>query len=92
MNSITITLFPLNYFFQFLYYTDVGSTFFTLLAYYYNLKSRHYLTLIFGIISILFRQTNIIWILFFLMLFLLNEINELIKKKKFNNSKNKMQI
>ncbi len=86
MNACAIILFPLNYFFQFLYYTDVGSTFFCLLAYYYNLKAKHNYSLAFGIISILFRQTNIIWIGFFFMLCILNEINKMIKEPKSKNS------
>jgi len=34
LNAVAVGLFPLQFFFQFLYYTDPGSTFFVLLAYY----------------------------------------------------------
>ena len=91
MNAIAIVLFPLNYFFQFLYYTDVGSTLFCLLAYYYNLKSKHYHSLVFGTISVLFRQTNIIWIVFYFMLYILNEIDKLSKEPKSKNSNKSSQ-
>ena len=82
VNAFAIILFPLNYFFQFLYYTDVGSTFFTLLGYYYSLKSRHYLASLFGLVSVMFRQTNIIWILFYFLLYLLSQIKEFIMQSK----------
>ena len=64
----------------------MGSTFFCLMAYYYNLKSKHNYSMAFGILSILFRQTNIIWIGFFFMLCILNEINKLTKEPKSKNT------
>lgn len=92
INAFAITLFPLNYFFQYLYYTDIGSTYFCLLAYYYNLKSKHYLTCLFSLIAIIYRQTNIIWLIFYLFLYFIDEIDKFIvkKSKKQQNSKNQI--
>lgn len=79
-SAISISLFPLNYFFQFLYYTDTGSTFFVLLAYYLHLKENYKLSGLSISIAILFRQTNIVWVTFFLILMLLSNADTLVKK------------
>ncbi|GFU04698.1 putative Dol-P-Glc:Glc(2)Man(9)GlcNAc(2)-PP-Dol alpha-1,2-glucosyltransferase [Nephila pilipes] len=64
LSSFNITIFPVLYFFNFLYYTDCGSTFFVLLMYYWHLK-KIYLTASFpGAVALLFRQTNIVWIFY----------------------------
>lgn len=60
--SLMVSLLPTLYIFNFLYYTDVGSVFFTLLAYYGLLKQYRLLYLAAGLISLTFRQTNIIWV------------------------------
>ena len=60
--AFVIVQFPLLYFFTFLYYTDVGSTLFVLIAYYASMKSRHMLAALAGVLAILFRQTNIVWV------------------------------
>ena len=63
--SATIAIFPPLYFFSFLYYTDAGSTFFVLITYLFNIYRCHPLAATSGAISVLFRQTNIVWIAFF---------------------------
>ncbi len=60
--SLLIALLPTLYIFNFLYYTDVGSVFFTLLSYYGALRRSIMLYLVAGLISLTFRQTNIIWV------------------------------
>lgn len=52
------------YFFTFLYYTDPGSTFFTLLMYYLGLKHKHFKAAVSGVVAVLYRQTNIVWVVF----------------------------
>lgn len=52
------------YFFNFLYYTDAGSTFFILFTYLMTLYGCHKASALLGICAILFRQTNIIWVAF----------------------------
>lgn len=44
--ALSICLFPVSFFFHFLYYTDSGSTLFVLLAYLWMLQRRHYLSAI----------------------------------------------
>ncbi|XP_029636418.1 putative Dol-P-Glc:Glc(2)Man(9)GlcNAc(2)-PP-Dol alpha-1,2-glucosyltransferase [Octopus sinensis] len=60
----TLGSFPMLYFFTFLYYTDAGSTFFTLLMYLLHLHHQTIPAALIGVIAILFRQTNIIWVVF----------------------------
>lgn len=52
------------YFFNFLYYTDAGSTFFVLFMYLLHLHDNKSLASIVGLIAVMFRQTNIIWTVF----------------------------
>ncbi|XP_056429648.1 dol-P-Glc:Glc(2)Man(9)GlcNAc(2)-PP-Dol alpha-1,2-glucosyltransferase isoform X2 [Hyla sarda] len=62
--SLTLYLFPTLYFFTFLYYTDPGSTFFVLFTYLMCLYGNHKSAALLGFCALLFRQTNIIWIVF----------------------------
>lgn len=62
--ALTVSLFPILYFFTFLYYTDSGSTFFVLLAYLLHQHGLHLTSAGAGGASILFRQTNVIWVAF----------------------------
>lgn len=64
IQSLTLVSIPFIFFFSFLYYTDLGSLYFVLLSYYYSLNNHHYISSLFGLISITFRQTNIVWIAF----------------------------
>lgn len=64
LTSLAITILPPLFFFNSLYYTDAGSLLFTLLGYLFSLNDHHWLASIFGIISILFRQTNIVWLFY----------------------------
>ncbi|CAF0833560.1 unnamed protein product [Brachionus calyciflorus] len=77
ISAFSLSLFPLNYFFQFLYYTDTGSTFFILLCYYFQLKSKYDLSAVCGSIAILYRQTNVIWLGFCTILIILSNIESL---------------
>ena len=61
---MSLSSFPLLYFFVFLYYTDVGSTFFILMAYLFCLRGNHLMAAIFAADAIFFRQTNIVWVVF----------------------------
>jgi len=88
LSACSISLFPLNYFFQYLYYTDTGSTFFILLAYYHQLKENYKISALSGAIAILFRQTNVIWVVFFLGQQLLANIDTFVKK----SSKSKVLV
>jgi alpha-1,2-glucosyltransferase len=78
--ALALNLFPLNYFFQYLYYTDNGSTFFCLLAYYQHLRKRQNIAAIVGCVAVLYRQTNIVWIVFYMALTLLINARNLVDK------------
>ncbi|XP_063677689.1 putative Dol-P-Glc:Glc(2)Man(9)GlcNAc(2)-PP-Dol alpha-1,2-glucosyltransferase isoform X1 [Bolinopsis microptera] len=62
MNSLVLTCFPLLYFYNLLYYTDVGSVLFVLASYSCSIRNHHLKSAMLGAISVLFRQTNIIWV------------------------------
>jgi len=62
---MAMATFPVLYFFTFLYYTDAGSTFFILYSYLLSLQRRHCLSAAVGTVAVIFRQTNIVWVMFF---------------------------
>ena len=62
--ALTLSLFPPLYFFSFLYYTDQGSTLFVLSALLAARQSHHAVSAILFLFSLLFRQTNVIWVCF----------------------------
>ncbi|KAJ3294187.1 glucosyltransferase [Rhizoclosmatium sp. JEL0117] len=64
VEALTISFFPISYFFHFLYYTDSGSTFFTLLAFLWSLEDWHIGSAAASLVAMTFRQTNVIWMLF----------------------------
>ncbi|KAM4712319.1 dol-P-Glc:Glc(2)Man(9)GlcNAc(2)-PP-Dol alpha-1,2-glucosyltransferase [Anableps anableps] len=64
LSALSLSTFPVLYFFNFLYYTDAGSTFFILFAYLMTLYGCHKASALLGVCSVLFRQTNIIWVAF----------------------------
>lgn len=63
--AILVALYPVHWFFTFLYYTDVASLAAVLAVYLFCLKKQFWISTMFGVFSILFRQTNVIWIIFF---------------------------
>ncbi|XP_070558374.1 dol-P-Glc:Glc(2)Man(9)GlcNAc(2)-PP-Dol alpha-1,2-glucosyltransferase-like isoform X2 [Ptychodera flava] len=64
ITAMTLAAFPVLYFFTFLYYTDAGSTFFVLFMYLLSLYGVHVGAALAGACAIMFRQTNIIWVVF----------------------------
>lgn len=64
LSALSLSTFPVLYFFNFLYYTDAGSTFFILFAYLMTLYGCHKASASLGICAILFRQTNVVWVAF----------------------------
>ncbi|XP_058046343.1 dol-P-Glc:Glc(2)Man(9)GlcNAc(2)-PP-Dol alpha-1,2-glucosyltransferase-like [Ahaetulla prasina] len=64
LSTLTLAIFPTLYFFTFLYYTDTGSTFFTLFAYLMCLYGNHKTSACLGFCGVMFRQTNIVWTVF----------------------------
>ena len=64
LSALNLAFFPLFYFFAFLYYTDVGSTFMVMLMYCLHLDGRDWFASFIGALAVLFRQTNIVWVFF----------------------------
>ncbi|XP_066995277.1 dol-P-Glc:Glc(2)Man(9)GlcNAc(2)-PP-Dol alpha-1,2-glucosyltransferase [Anabrus simplex] len=65
LSAINLGTFPILYFFTFLYYTDTVSTTLVLLMYLLHLENCHVMAAATGAVSVLVRQTNIIWVAFF---------------------------
>lgn len=63
--SLLVTLLPNLFIFFGLYYTDAGSVLLCLAAHYALIKKRTWLYLFTASLSLLFRQTNIIWVALF---------------------------
>lgn len=63
-SAINMAIFPISYFYTFLYYTDSGSETLVLLAYLLTLKKAYAQSAIIGASSIWFRQTNVLWVAF----------------------------
>ncbi|XP_040834812.1 dol-P-Glc:Glc(2)Man(9)GlcNAc(2)-PP-Dol alpha-1,2-glucosyltransferase [Ochotona curzoniae] len=64
LSTLTLAVFPTLYFFNFLYYTEAGSLFFTLFAYLMCLYGNHKTAAVLGFCGFMFRQTNIVWAAF----------------------------
>ncbi|CAA7406325.1 unnamed protein product [Spirodela intermedia] len=62
--AICVALYPVHWFFSFLYYTDVASTTAVLAMFLASLKGHHWISSLLGAIAVFIRQTNVIWILF----------------------------
>ncbi|KAJ3685642.1 hypothetical protein LUZ61_014806 [Rhynchospora tenuis] len=62
--AILVALYPLHWFFTFLYYTDVASLATVLATYLACLKKQFWFSAMFGAVAVLCRQTNVIWVLF----------------------------
>ncbi|KAL8522094.1 hypothetical protein ACS0TY_012300 [Phlomoides rotata] len=62
--AVVLSLYPLHWFFSFLYYTDVASLTAVLAMYLLALKKKYLFSSLLGAVSVLIRQTNIIWMLF----------------------------
>ena len=62
LDTLTIAILPPMYFFVHLYYTDIASITTILGMILFSMKSKHNFASIFGIASVLMRQTNIVWV------------------------------
>ncbi|ORE11098.1 hypothetical protein BCV72DRAFT_198260 [Rhizopus microsporus var. microsporus] len=73
--ALTLAWLPVSHFYSFVYYTDSGSTFFVLLSYLLLKKKKYHLSGIAGMISLTFRQTNVIWVCLFMMLTIIETLS-----------------
>ncbi|KAL4642653.1 hypothetical protein ACB092_02G035900 [Castanea dentata] len=62
--AVVLALYPLHWFFTFLYYTDVASLTAVLAMYLACLKKSYWLSAVLGALAVVIRQTNIVWMLF----------------------------
>lgn len=83
ISSLATASLPPLFFFNFFYYTDPGSLFFVLLMYLFDLEDHTYLASLFGFLSLLFRQSNIVWVFFVAAKF---SVNFIINLKQSNLS------
>lgn len=61
--AVVLALYPLQWFFTFLYYTDAASLTMVLAMYLACLKKRYWISALLGALSVIVRQTNIVWML-----------------------------
>ncbi|CAN4116084.1 unnamed protein product [Withania somnifera] len=66
LRTVVLALYPLHWFFTFLYYTDVASLTAVLASYLMRLKKKYIFSSLVGALAVLIRQTNIIWILLYI--------------------------
>lgn len=64
LKALALAWYPLHWFFSFLFYTDVGSTTVVMAMYLACLKELYWISGMFGLLAILFRQTNVVWTFF----------------------------
>ncbi|KAI0257323.1 glucosyltransferase [Lactifluus subvellereus] len=64
LDAVVLSAFPIAWFFGFLYYTDVPSLLSVIVTIVAASQGKHSLAGLLGIISCMFRQTNIIWVLY----------------------------
>ncbi|KAG6371672.1 DIE2/ALG10 family-domain-containing protein [Boletus reticuloceps] len=62
--ALVLSTFPIAWFYGFLYYTDVPSLVSVLLTVILATQHRHLSAALLGVISCLFRQTNIVWVMY----------------------------
>nr|XP_010915299.1 dol-P-Glc:Glc(2)Man(9)GlcNAc(2)-PP-Dol alpha-1,2-glucosyltransferase isoform X1 [Elaeis guineensis]XP_019705140.1 dol-P-Glc:Glc(2)Man(9)GlcNAc(2)-PP-Dol alpha-1,2-glucosyltransferase isoform X1 [Elaeis guineensis]XP_029119021.1 dol-P-Glc:Glc(2)Man(9)GlcNAc(2)-PP-Dol alpha-1,2-glucosyltransferase isoform X1 [Elaeis guineensis] len=62
--AIVLMLYPVHWFFTFLYYTDVASLTAVLAMYVASLKKKYWISAMLGAFAILIRQTNAVWMVF----------------------------
>uniref|UniRef100_A0A0B7A7B3 Dol-P-Glc:Glc(2)Man(9)GlcNAc(2)-PP-Dol alpha-1,2-glucosyltransferase n=1 Tax=Arion vulgaris TaxID=1028688 RepID=A0A0B7A7B3_9EUPU len=82
LSATVLVLFPVLYFFTWLYYTDPGSTFFTLLMYALCLYGRHNSSAAVSVAAVIFRQTNVIWVLFCIGMVVIEVIDQQLRLDK----------
>lgn len=82
MYALTLAWFPVGFFYNFLYYTDPGSTWLVLQSYLLVKKKRYSLAGLVGMISLTFRQTNVIWLCLFMVVTIIDTLSHLGDSKK----------
>ncbi|KAG6543053.1 hypothetical protein Mapa_015549 [Marchantia paleacea] len=72
LKAFVLSLYPLHWFFTLLYYTEMGSATAVMAMYLATLKRSYWSSAMFGVGAILFRQTNVVWVFFVLVVGVVN--------------------
>ena len=91
VTATTVAILPVLFFFTFLYYTDTGSTFCVLLTYLLSLHGNQVLAAMAGVLAIMFRQTNVVWVAFVAGVVVSDKIMDFIQPDKKDISEEKQQ-
>ncbi|KAF5270601.1 hypothetical protein FQA39_LY01339 [Lamprigera yunnana] len=83
LSSFNLAILPPLYFFSHLYYTDIFSVTFILLLNICSKSNNHLWASFFGVLSILMRQTNIVWVGFSFGVYFLKTLLSLSKGDKY---------
>ncbi|XP_057711579.1 dol-P-Glc:Glc(2)Man(9)GlcNAc(2)-PP-Dol alpha-1,2-glucosyltransferase isoform X1 [Corythoichthys intestinalis] len=95
LSALSLSTFPVLYFFNFLYYTDAGSTFFTLFTYVMTLHGCHKASALLAACAVFFRQTNIVWVAFCAGTLVANQMDDAWRaahSKKTDDRSAKLQV
>ncbi|CAM6085296.1 unnamed protein product [Calypogeia fissa] len=74
VKAFVLSLYPLHWFFNFLYYTEMVSATVVMAMYLACLKRAYWSSALFGAMSVFLRQTNVVWVIFVICIGLLDFI------------------
>ncbi|KJE91787.1 hypothetical protein CAOG_002872 [Capsaspora owczarzaki ATCC 30864] len=86
IQTLGISLFPLLFFFDFLYYTDGGSLCFVLLCYALALRESSLSSALAGACAVLLRQSNIVWVAFAAAVMLAQRVAVNVPRRAYSES------
>lgn len=61
IDAMALSILPPMYFFAHIYYTDIPSITMILFTLFYSMKEKFLISSLFGLFSVIMRQTNIVW-------------------------------
>lgn len=77
VEAVSLSAFPLLFFYTALFYTDLGSTFFVLLSCSLTMQAQRWPGALAGAVALVFRQTNIVWVGWAAAIRLLDDMQDL---------------
>uniref|UniRef100_A0A146M637 Dol-P-Glc:Glc(2)Man(9)GlcNAc(2)-PP-Dol alpha-1,2-glucosyltransferase n=1 Tax=Lygus hesperus TaxID=30085 RepID=A0A146M637_LYGHE len=85
-HAFNLAIFPVAYFFTFLYYTDTLSTFLVLLMLDLHLSSKRNLASLVGVLSCVARQVNIVWVGYLLLYSFSKSVHDYLTEPAMRNT------
>ena len=82
LGAMAMGLLPVLQFFTFLYYTDPGAIYCVLLMYLLSLHGNHATAALAGVVAVMFRQTNIVWVVFVAGVSIIETLTDLVQPEK----------